>query len=119
MKKNTRDRAAVAACLLLVGGLGVASLLVGSFPLSLSQILSILSGGMEGSMEAQVFWQLRLPRMCMGLLSGWALGMAGGVYQTVFRKPPWPPPTSPAWPPGPRWAPPVPSCWGRAPGCRS
>ena len=55
MKKNTRDRAAVAACLLLVGGLGVASLLVGSFPLSLSQILSILSGGMEGSMEAQVF----------------------------------------------------------------
>ena len=25
--------------------------------------------------------------MCMGLLAGWALGLAGGVYQTVFRNP--------------------------------
>ena len=33
-----------------------------------------------------------LPRVGMGLLAGWALGMAGGVYQTVFATP-WPPPT--------------------------
>ena len=87
MKKHGRDWAAAAACLLLVGGLGTVSLFVGSFPLSLSQIGSILTGGMEGTLEAQVFWQLRFPRMCMGLLAGWALGLAGGVYQTVFRNP--------------------------------
>ena len=87
MKKHGRDWAAAAACLLLVGGLGTVSLFVGSFPLSLSQIGSILAGGMEGTLEAQVFWQLRFPRMCMGLLAGWALGLAGGVYQTVFRNP--------------------------------
>lgn len=87
MKKRGRDWAAAAACLLLVGGLGTVSLFVGSFPLSLSQIGSILTGGMEGTLEAQVFWQLRFPRMCMGLLAGWALGLAGGVYQTVFRNP--------------------------------
>lgn len=87
MKKRGRDWAAAAACLLLAGGLGTVSLFVGSFPLSLSQIGSILTGGMEGTLEAQVFWQLRFPRMCMGLLAGWALGLAGGVYQTVFRNP--------------------------------
>ena len=87
MKKHGRDWAAAAACLLLVGGLGTVSLFVGSFPLSLSQIGSILTGGMEGTLEAQVFWQLRFPRMCMGLPAGWALGLAGGVYQTVFRNP--------------------------------
>lgn len=87
MKKHGRDWAAAAACLLLVGGLGTVSLFVGSFPLSLPQIGSILTGGMEGTLEAQVFWQLRFPRMCMGLLAGWALGLAGGVYQTVFRNP--------------------------------
>ena len=45
MKKHGRDWAAAAACLLLVGGLGTVSLFVGSFPLSLSQIGSILTGG--------------------------------------------------------------------------
>lgn len=87
MKMTTRDRAALAACFLLVGGVGTVSLFVGSFPLSLSQIGSILAGGMEGTVEHQVFWQLRVSRVCMALLTGWALGLAGGVYQTVFRNP--------------------------------
>ena len=87
MRKNTREWAAGAACLLLVGALGTLSLFVGSFPLSVSQLLSALTGASAGTLEFQVFWQLRLPRMCMGLLSGWALGLAGGVYQTVFRNP--------------------------------
>ena len=64
MKMTTRDRAALAACLLLVGGVGTVSLFVGSFPLSLSQIGSILAGGMEGTVEHQVFWQLRVSRVC-------------------------------------------------------
>ena len=80
MKKHGRDWAAAAACLLLAGGLGTVSLFVGSFPLSLSQIGSILTGGMEGTLEAQVVWQMRLPRMWVGVLAGWALGLAGGVY---------------------------------------
>lgn len=87
MKMTTRDRTAVAVCLLLVGGVGTVSLFIGSFPLSPSQIVAILTGGLEGTMEWQVFWQLRLPRVCMGFLTGWALGLAGGVYQTVFRNP--------------------------------
>lgn len=87
MKHHIRQRAALAACILLAAILGILSLLVGSFPLSLPQIFSVLAGDLGGTLPAQVFWQLRLPRMCMGLLSGWALGLAGGVYQTVFRNP--------------------------------
>lgn len=60
---------------------------MGSYPLSTGQDLDILSGGLAGTTPAHVLWNLRLPRVGMGLLAGWALGMAGGVYQTVFRNP--------------------------------
>ena len=87
MREKGRERLALGAAILLTAVLALLSVRVGSFPLSLSQIGSILTGGMEGTLEAQVFWQLRFPRMCMGLLAGWALGLGGGVYQTVFRNP--------------------------------
>ena len=79
---STRTRAALAGCLAAVAALAAAGLLTGSFPLSFSDILRDPDG-----LSARVFWQLRLPRTLMGLAGGWALGMAGGVYQTVFANP--------------------------------
>lgn len=79
---STRTRAALAGCLVAVAALAAAGLLTGSFPLSFSEILQD-----PGGLSARVFWQLRLPRTLMGLAGGWALGMAGGVYQTVFANP--------------------------------
>ena len=79
---STRTRAALAGCLAAVAALAAAGLLTGSFPLSFSEILQH-----PGGLSARVFWQLRLPRTLMGLVGGWALGMAGGVYQTVFANP--------------------------------
>ena len=70
-------------------------------PLSTGQILDILSGGLAGTTPAHVLWNLRLPRVGMGLLAGWALGMAGGVYQTVFPQSPGLPRPDQGWPPGP------------------
>ncbi len=58
---------------------------VGSYPLSLSQLWAILTGELRGSMEEKVFLSLRLPRVAMGVLAGGALGLAGGIYQTIFR----------------------------------
>lgn len=72
----------LAAIILAV--LTAVSVCVGSYPLSLSQIGSLLCGGLPGTMEYRVFWNLRLPRVLMGLLSGGALGVAGGIYQTIF-----------------------------------
>lgn len=87
MRPNTRETAVLTAALILLGLLAGVSVCVGSFPLSLSQIASLLQGKLTGSLEAQVFWTLRLPRVAAGLLGGVDLGLAGSVYQSIFRNP--------------------------------
>ena len=101
------------------GGWGPSSLFVGSFPLSLSQIGSILAGGMEGTLEAQVFWQLRFPRMCMGLLAGWAPGAGGRRVPDGVPQPAGLPRPDRGGLGGPLWGRPAPLCWGPEPGWRS
>jgi iron complex transport system permease protein len=39
------------------------------------------------STQSSVVWQLRAPRMVLGLLAGAMLAVAGGTYQGVFRNP--------------------------------
>lgn len=93
--------------------LGAVSLCVGSYPLSLQEILTLLTGGLRDTMQAQVFFTLRLPRTAMAAIAGLALGLAGGVYQTVFRTP-WLRPISLGWRAALRWALRRSSCWGAA-----
>ncbi|MGH1488157.1 MAG: FecCD family ABC transporter permease [Acidimicrobiales bacterium] len=59
---------------------GVASSLIDSLPL-----LSVDSS-LTSSQEAVLF-QIRLPRLVLGVLVGSALGMAGASYQGIFRNP--------------------------------
>ncbi len=59
----------------------ISSLLVGKYPLTLSDLLS----GDEYAMR--VFMTLRLPRTCIAVLGGFSLGVAGMIYQTIFRNP--------------------------------
>jgi iron complex transport system permease protein len=40
-----------------------------------------------GSTEATILWQLRMPRVLLGLLAGGALAVAGVAFQTLFRNP--------------------------------
>lgn len=57
------------------------SLFVGKYPLSVRELL-------EGNeLQWRVFLTLRVSRTCVGIVGGFALGMAGFVYQTVFRNP--------------------------------
>ena len=63
----------------LFSGAVLLSLVSGKYQLSLSDLLS----GEE--QQIRVFLTLRLPRTLMALVSGFALGAAGMVYQTVFR----------------------------------
>ncbi len=118
MREKGRERLALGAAILLTAVLALLSVRVGSYPLSTGQILDILSGGLAGTTPAHVLWNLRLPRVGMGLLAGWALGMAGGVYQTVFRNPLASPDLT-GVASGPPSARPGPSCWGRGPPSRS
>ena len=61
------------------------SVCIGSYPLSVGQIFEIIVGKLHNTMESRIFWQLRFPRVVMGALAGGALGLAGGIYQTIFR----------------------------------
>ncbi len=61
------------------------SLFIGSYDLSVDEILHIFSS--TDTMNYRVFIQLRMPRAIMGLLAGFVLGLAGSVYQMLFRNP--------------------------------
>lgn len=61
--------------------LGCASLFVGKYPLSLEKLLS------GDGIQLRVFLTLRVSRTVVGIIGGIALGVAGFVYQTVFRNP--------------------------------
>ena len=61
--------------------LGCVSLFVGKYPLSMDKLLA------GDEMQWRVFVTLRLSRTVVGLVGGFALGVAGFVYQTVFRNP--------------------------------
>ena len=61
--------------------LAVASLFVGKYPLSVDKLLA------GDALQWRVFLTLRLSRTVVGVIGGAALGVAGLVYQTVFRNP--------------------------------
>lgn len=65
----------------MLAALAAASLFTGRYPLSLEQLLA------GDGMQWRVFVTLRLSRTVVGVMGGFALGVAGFVYQTVFRNP--------------------------------
>ena len=86
MKPSTTSLTAKTKTLCAAGGalllaLAAASLAVGKYPLSIEKLLA------GNEMQWRVFVTLRLSRTIVGLIGGFALGVAGFVYQTVFRNP--------------------------------
>lgn len=79
--KNGKAKTMCALGSLAMAVLFVVSLFVGKYPLSLRE----LAAGNE--LQWRVFWTLRASRTCVGAVGGFALGVAGFVYQTVFRNP--------------------------------
>ena len=67
--------------MILLIAVGCASLFVGKYPLSLEKLLS------ADETQLRVFLTLRVSRTVVGIIGGIALGIAGFVYQTVFRNP--------------------------------
>ena len=81
MKKSSKIKNIIFLMTLVLLVELVLSLFVGKYPLS-------FEGMMAGEEQAmRVFMTLRLPRTCMAVLAGFGLGVAGMVYQTVFRNP--------------------------------
>ena len=80
-EKTKYIKAYCAAGALILCALAVFSLFVGKYPLSIEQLLA------GNEMQWRVFTTLRLSRVLIGVIGGFALGVAGFIYQTVFRNP--------------------------------
>jgi len=72
---------------LLVAAFFCVSLLVGRYPLSIKEIAAILLRGDADATARAVFFTLRLPRAVMAVLAGAGLGLAGSVFQLIFKNP--------------------------------
>ena len=80
---NNRKRTALcllgaALCVFMTFG---AALALGRYPITPAALLA------GDAMAVRTFTVLRLPRAVMALIGGFGLGVAGFVYQTVFRNP--------------------------------
>lgn len=89
---RTRPLLCLGALLLVLLAAGVASLVTGPFPISVPDVLSALfhpatTPNDDGFHNSAVIWNLRLPRLALGILVGGGLGMAGAALQGLFRNP--------------------------------
>lgn len=88
-----RERAQVARLahlwlMVLLLGVSLASLATGASGTSLWEALGKLTQGQPlGQTEAVVLWDIRAPRLLLGILVGAALGLSGAVMQGLFRNP--------------------------------
>lgn len=59
----------------------------GSVHLTPAQMLRLLVGGDDGSLEGRILWRIRLPRLLGAAVLGGGLSIAGFLLQTFFKNP--------------------------------
>jgi iron complex transport system permease protein len=91
--KTTQQTLVLAGLAAGVVLLGLFSVTIGAFPIPFSHAVSILlhqigiDSGTFTEQEANVLWQIRLPRILLAILVGGGLGLAGAALQGLFRNP--------------------------------
>lgn len=74
--------------MLLCAALAVAGLALGPVPLSPVHVLGALFGvGAPDQVATAIVWEIRLPRVALGLGVGATLAIAGASLQAIFRNP--------------------------------
>ncbi|MBI5451292.1 MAG: iron ABC transporter permease [Gammaproteobacteria bacterium] len=63
------------------------SMMTGSTPIPLTDLLYALSGNPSNNLAHTVMWELRLPRALSALLTGAMLALAGTLMQVLLRNP--------------------------------
>ncbi len=92
LRLHGRTFALALLLLLLCACLAVLSLLSGTYPISMPQVLTALVGygdaaGHDDVMVQMIVTEWRLPRVALALLLGGALGMSGAIFQSLTRNP--------------------------------
>lgn len=84
MREHHRRRELVLAILLLATVIVVfGAPLVGMKSTPLRSVFNPASPGME----AEIFWEIRIPRVCVAFMAGAALAISGMAFQAMFRNP--------------------------------
>ena len=73
--------------LLLLGGLLLANICMGSVTIPLEGIFRFIKGEALSQVEANILFQIRLPRALSAAILGGALGLSGYLLQTFFHNP--------------------------------
>ncbi len=84
---NRRCKIAFIITALLIVVFAYVNIITGTVRLGASEIFSILSGNMAGTMEESVIVNIRLPRMIAAVVLGGALALSGYMLQTFFDNP--------------------------------
>ena len=80
-------RAGYAVASITLIALTLVAFAVGRYPVSLSELFSLLTGGAVPANVQSVVLEVRGPRVLAALLVGAALAAAGTAYQVLFRNP--------------------------------
>ena len=86
----------IIACIVGVVIVAGFALTIGDFSISFSDVYGFIWKHITGTIDANsvyevradyAIWDLRLPRICTGIIAGIALGAAGAVMQSILRNP--------------------------------
>ncbi len=67
--------------------LAVISLLIGRYNIKPMEIINTIFSGKTDSLEFNLLWNIRFPRIILVLISGAALALSGMVFQSIFQNP--------------------------------
>ncbi len=93
MKAGKKDKISLAIIIIFPFICMFASLFIGRYPISITDVISVLSNQIFGTLtdvpqQIQVIiMEIRLPRALMGALVGGALSVSGAAFQSLFGNP--------------------------------
>jgi len=86
-RRRDRNRRTLAILVILLIGVAIASLTIGSYKLTLHDWWSVLMAPAESGTAGIVLLQVRFPRLLAAMLVGGGLALAGAAYQGLFNNP--------------------------------
>ena len=86
MKKNLSQRRLLSGLLAVLALTAIVSLGIGNTHLSVAELCAAACGKGEPVIRL-VLWEIRLPRLLLGILVGGSLGLAGAAMQGLLRNP--------------------------------